>query len=100
RAFVELARAVRTRPRTQVAAHALVLIDEDDAVAALVRRTGWTDGDARRFLAMQARHRKVDRLRIGVHADLVMPDAVEPDARRLGAVGIVIGERSADRRRA
>jgi hypothetical protein len=57
--FIELARAVRTRPRAVLAADALVVVDEDDAVAlSLVARTGRADRDARRVLAVQAALRK------------------------------------------
>ena len=98
RALIELARAVGARPRTEVAAHAFVLVDEHDAVAALVRRAGGTHADAGGFLAMQARHREVDRLRVRMRTYLVVPDAVEPDAGGLCAVGVVIGEWAANRR--
>ena len=53
---VELARAVGTRPRAELAADAAVLIDEHDPVLlALVRGPGGADGHARRVLAMEWR---------------------------------------------
>ena len=97
--LVELARAVRARPCAQVAAHALVLVDEHDAVGALVRCAGRADADAVGIGAMHARQRKIDRLRRRIVADLVVAHAVEPHARRLGAKRLVVGERTAHLRR-
>src|SRR5215472_254434 len=99
RCVIELARAVRTGPGTEVAAHALVLIDEHDAVGPLVGSAGRTDRHAVRVRAMHARHRKVDRLVVGILAHLEMTHAVEPYAGRFGSEGIVVGERAAYLRR-
>src|SRR5690606_38535056 len=56
-----LAGAVRTRPGTQLAADALVLVDEHDAVlGALVACPGRTHRHASRRLAMQAGAGEVD----------------------------------------
>ena len=91
-----LARAVRAGPRTQLAADALVLVDQHDAVVrALVARAGRAHGDARRRFAMQARAREVQRhrrlrgrfVRRGHLFELVAVHAVEPHARRILAVG-------------
>ena len=59
-----LARAVRARPRTQLAADALVRIDQHDAVLrALVACPGRAHGHAGRRLAVQARAREMHGLR-------------------------------------
>src|SRR5260370_27714898 len=59
---VVLARTVRARPRTQLAADAEILVDQDDAVlGALAGRAGRTAGDARRLRAAQARARNLRR---------------------------------------
>ena len=85
--LVELAHAVRARPRAVLAADALVVVDQHDAVLrALVARTGRADGHARRILAVQARLRKVHRLRVGELADLEGLHAVEEGAGRIRVV--------------
>ena len=59
-----LARAVRARPRAQLAADALVLVDQHDAVlGALVAGAGRAHRHAGRRLAVQARAREVQRHR-------------------------------------
>src|SRR5258706_12880873 len=63
-ALAELPRAVRTRPRAVLAADALVVIDEDDAVLlALVRRAGRADRHARRGVAIEGRRPGIERPR-------------------------------------
>src|ERR1700687_3794429 len=96
---VELARTVGTRPRAKIAPHALVLIDEHDAVVTLVRCTGRADGHTVRVGAVHAGHREIDGLACRVFAKLVMPHAIEPDTGRLSAEGLVIGKRPAYWRR-
>ena len=94
-----LARAVRTGPRTQLAADALVLVDQHDAVlGALVRSAGGADRDARRRFAVQARAREVQRrrrLRRG-RRDFVRMHPVEPDADRRVAVRVLVDQRPGD----
>src|SRR5208282_1564761 len=91
---IELARAVRARPCAQVAAHALVLVDEHDAVGAPVRRPGGTYGDAVGVGAVHAGQRKIDRLGVRIVADLVVAHAVEPYAGGLGAEWLIVGKRA------
>ena len=58
--FAVLARSVGTGPGTQLAADALVLIDQHDAVlGTLVARAGRADGDAFRCLAVQTGAREM-----------------------------------------
>ena len=85
--LVELAHAVRTGPRAVLAADALVVVDEHDAVlGALVARAGRAHRHARRVLAVQARLREVHRLRVRELADLEGLHAVEEGAGRILAV--------------
>src|SRR5690606_17612958 len=106
--FADLARAIRARPRAELAADALVLVDQHDAVlGALVARPGRAHRHAVRRLAMQARAREVhgQRLRaaprlcfsnsrfpIPDSLHLIRMHAVEPDAAWLGAVRIGVGQ--------
>src|SRR5690606_444161 len=100
-----LARAVRAGPRTELAADALVLVDQHDAVlGALVAGAGGADGDASGGLAVQAAAREVEgdrRLRwrrvvAGGFRQFVAVHAVEPHAGRILAVGLFVGERPGD----
>src|SRR6185436_2514499 len=60
--LVELARAVGTGPRAQLAADAEILVDQHDAVlGALERRAGRADRDAGGLGAMQAGPWEMDR---------------------------------------
>src|SRR5207342_1450810 len=92
--FGIFAGTVRAGPAAQLAADALVLVDQHDAVLGpLVTGAGRADADAGRRLAMQAAARKVQRggrLRRG-RRDLVAVHAVEPDAERIVAVGMLVG---------
>src|SRR5689334_3032184 len=90
---VELSGAIRAGPGAELAADALVLIDQHDAVRrALERGTGRADGDARRCLAMETRAREVHGATGGTLSRLEGVDTVEPDAVGLGAIGVEIGE--------
>ena len=81
--LVELARAVGAGPRAVLAADALVVVDQHDAVfLALVARAGRAHRHARRVLAVQAALREVDRLGAGEAAGLVGLHAVEEGAGR------------------
>src|SRR5262249_21179333 len=91
--FVELARAVRTRPRAVLAADALVEVDQHEPVfLALVARAGRTGGYARRVLAVQARFREVDRVGERKFARFIGLHAVEEGAGRIGVVRALIRE--------
>ena len=98
RALIELARAVRARPRAVVAADALVVVDEHDAVAALVARAG-RDTRGRRRLPRNAGTTSGS-------GSSSCPESARPRSvwtrlkrrRRARAVGVVVGERAADRR--
>ncbi len=93
--LVELARAVRAGPRAVLAADALVVIDEHDAVlGALVARAGGTHRHARRVLAVQAGLRKVHRLGVRIFADLEGLHAIEERPRRIRSVRALIGHRA------
>src|SRR5690606_11692353 len=108
RAYVHLAMdiavlssAVRAGPRTQLAADALVLVDQHDAVlGALVAGAGRAHGDAGGGLAMQAAAREMQGLRGlvrgRVRLQLVAVHAVEPHALRLLAVRTFVGQRPGD----
>ena len=92
---VELAHAVRAGPRAVLAADALVVVDQHDAVlGALVARARGAHRHARRILAVQARLREVHRLRVRVLAHLEGLHAVEERADGIGAVGHEVGERA------
>src|SRR5690606_4703813 len=96
-----LARAVRAGPAAQLAADALVLVDQHDAVlGALVAGAGGADRHAGRGLAVQARAREVQGLRglrgRGVRFQLVAVHAIEPHARRVLTVGLFVGQRPGD----
>src|SRR5690606_24274418 len=98
-----LARAVGAGPRAQLAADALVLVHQHDAVlGTLVAGAGGAHGDAGRGLAVQARTREVQghrRLRAGRRPrgrDLVAVHAVEPHAGRFAAVGLLVRQRAGD----
>src|SRR5690606_28220843 len=93
--LVIFARAIGAGPRAQLAADAGVGIDQHDAVAlARVGCARRAHGDAGRVVAMQAALGEMDSARsagLGHHLEGVNP--VEPHARRLGAIGIGIGQR-------
>src|SRR5207344_1630971 len=92
--FVDLARAVRAGPCAVLAADALVVVDQDDAVlGALVARPGRAHRHARRLLAVQAALREVDRVGAGEDAGLVGLHAVEEGAGRVRAVGVLVDQR-------
>ena len=91
---VVFARAIGAGPGTELAADAGVLVDQHDAVfLALVGCAGRAHGYAGGVLAMQAGTREMDGPAFGAFAGLECVDAVEPDAVRIGAVGIVIRQR-------
>src|SRR5688572_16626827 len=91
---VELARAIGAGPAAELAADALVLVDQHDAVrGALVGGAGRADGDAGRCLAMQAGTREVHRAPDRFRRMFERVDAVEPDAVGFAAIGIDVGQR-------
>src|SRR5690606_633653 len=96
---VVLAGAVGAGPTAQLAADALVLVHQHDAVlGALVAGAGRADRDAGRLFAMQAAAREVQghrRLRLAGH-DFIGMHAVEPDAGRPLAVRLLVAERAGD----
>ena len=92
--LVDLARAVGTGPRAVLAADALVVVDQHDAVlGALVARAGRAHRHAGRVFAMQAGLREVHRLRVRKLADLERLHAVEERAGRILAVGTLVRQR-------
>jgi hypothetical protein len=91
---VQLAHAVRARPRAVFAADALVVVHEHDAIlGTLVARARGTHRHARRVLAVQAGLGKVDGLGVRIRADLERLHAIEVGADGIGAVGLEVGER-------
>ena len=97
--FRILARTVGAGPAAELAADALVLVHEHDAVfGALVAGAGRADGHAGRCLAMQAGAREMQghRRLVVQRIERVAVHAIEPDAHRLGAVGVLVGQRSGD----
>src|SRR5207342_2183365 len=97
--FGIFAGAVRAGPAAQLAADALVFVDQHDAVfGALVTGAGRADLDAGRRFAMQAAAREVQRGRRlrRRRGDFVTVHAVEPDAEWIVAVGILVGQRPGD----
>src|SRR5690606_21922506 len=106
--FGVLARAVGAGPRTQLAADALVLVDQHDAVlGALVAGAGRAHRHAGRGFAVQAgtremqRHRRLrvlpghrgGRSRRTLRGDFIAVHAVEPHAGRRLAVRLFVGQR-------
>src|SRR5262249_53335568 len=92
--LVVFARAIGTGPGAQLASDAQILVDEDDAVLGpLVGGAGRADLDASRLLAMQAGAREVHGAAGGAIARLEAVDAVDPHAHRVGAVGVLVGQR-------
>ena len=90
---VELARAVRARPRAILAADALIVIDQHDAVfGTLVARAGRAYRHAWRVFAVQARLGEMHGFRIGKLADLECLYAVEECSRGVLVVRAVIGQ--------
>ena len=83
-----------TRPRAVLAADALVVVDQHDAVLrALVARARRAHRHARRILAVQAGLREVHGLRVRELADLERLHAVEEGAGRILVVGPLVRER-------
>src|SRR5207244_11452651 len=87
-ALVELARAVRTGPRTQLAADAERGIDENDAVlGAFVGSAGRAHRHAVRLLAMVAVLGKIYGAPVLAVAHFERVHAIEPHAPGLGLIG-------------
>ena len=98
--LIQLAHAVRARPGAVLAADALVVIDQHDAVLGpLVAGAGRAHRHARRILAVQARFREMDRLRVRKLAHLEGLHAVEERAGRIVVVRVEVGERPGATRR-
>src|SRR5215471_2199493 len=94
---VVFARAVRAGPRAELAPDAEVLVDQNDTVlGALIARTGGAHGDAGRLLAVQARAREVHGSTATGFARLEAMNAVEPNAERIAAIGVEIGQGRGD----
>jgi hypothetical protein len=91
---VVFARAVRARPRAQLAADADVRVDQHDAVfGALVAGAGRAHGHAGRRFAVQARAREMQCAAVLALAGFVAVDAVEPRPHRIRAVGVDVRQR-------
>src|SRR5690606_20371239 len=91
---VVLARAIGAGPGAELAADACVRVDQHDAVLGpLVGGAGRADGHAGGRLAVQAGAREVHRPARRPLAHLVAMDAVEPRPVRVGAVGVLVGQR-------
>src|SRR5690348_5233950 len=91
---IVFARAIGAGPGAELAADALALIHQDDAVLrAFVRSAGRANGHAGRRFAMQAGAGEMHRAAVGAVARFESVDAVEPDAERVRAIGIEIGQR-------
>src|SRR5690606_18017864 len=91
---VVLARTIGAGPRAELAADARVRVDQHDAVLGpFVGGARWTDRHARRGLAVQARAGEVHRPARRPLPHLVAVDAVEPRPERVGAVGVLVGQR-------
>src|SRR5262245_23568545 len=93
-AQVVLARPVRAGPGAQLAADTGVGIDQHDAVLRpFVGGARRAHSDTVGFLAMQARAGKIHGPTLCALASLKSVDAIKPGAMRIGAVGVLIGER-------
>ena len=93
--LIKLPDAVRTGPGAVLAANALVIVNQHNAIfLTLVRRSGRTHRDTGWILAMQTGLWKMYGLSAGINTGFISLYTVEEGPRWIGIIGVLIDQRT------